>query len=148
MPATSPNAHLASARVNVPANYAIKEATRPESLGRWALGSMDLRPTEKTGVFRGTSLFDCSESLVEIVPNLEQWLVDYRVGPEGARLPVVSIRVFPAESLGGSGEACLVALLAWRGWQVSDERWARTCTTHETEILLLKAQLEASWKRA
>lgn len=136
-------AHIASARIDVSAAFALEKLADPAAIGRWALGSMDLRETDTPGLFRGVSLFDGSETFVEISPRPEIGLVDYRVGGREARLPSVSARVISAEALGGAGESCLVALMAWRCWQVDDARWSRTRESHGAEILLLKAQLEA-----
>ena len=138
-------AHLASIAVNVPAEHALARLSDPEQVGRWALGSMGLVPAGEPGVFRGTSLFDGSDTFVEIEAHSSLGLVDYHVGTEDERSPRVSIRIADGPLAGLGPESCVIALSAWRQAAANDERWARTCTTHETEVLLIKAQLETGY---
>lgn len=96
------------------------------------------------GVFRGCSLFDASEAYVEIRPEPALGLIDFHVGTREVRRPRIFIRITPGPVLGmGAGE-CLVTLHALRAGDAPDANWARTCLTHEAEILLIKAQLETA----
>lgn len=141
------HAHLASARVDAPADFTFAHLADGRRLGRWALGSMDLTPTGEPGLWRGVSLFDGSEAEVEIRPHAALGLIDFHLGPAGARVPRVSIRVTPGPDWGLPAETCLVAMTTWRAGWMDDARWQRTCTTHELEALLFKAQIETDWAK-
>jgi len=137
-------AHQAAARVAVPSGFAFDRLSEAGFVGRWALGSMGLTDVGE-GVFRGHSLFDGSAAFVEIKPEPALGLIDFHVGSQKARRPRIFIRVTPGPVLGmGAGE-CLVTLHALRAVDAPDETWARTCLTHEAEILLIKAQLETAF---
>ncbi|MBC2835747.1 hypothetical protein [Paragemmobacter straminiformis] len=141
-------AHLASVRLDVPFDHAFDCLSDGHRLGRWALGSMDLRPTGEPGLWRGTSLFDGSGAEVEIRPDRRLGLIDFYLGPAGARVPRVSIRVASGPDWGLPETACLVAMTTWRAGWMDDARWQRTCKTHELEVLLFKSQIEQGWKAA
>ena len=136
-------AHMAAALVDVPAGFALDRLTDAGFIGGWALGSMGLQPVGG-GVWRGTSLFDGAESHIEIHPQPALGLIDFAVGSAESRSPRIFLRVTSGPLLGHGADCCLVTLHALRPAQATAERWARTCTTHETEILLIKAQLEAA----
>lgn len=36
-------------------------------------------------------------------------------------------------------------MTTWRADWMDDERWNRTCKTHELEVLLFKSQIETDW---
>jgi len=137
------HAHLASVRIEVPAATAFAALSDGRRLGRWALGSMDLVPADEPGLWTGKSLFDGSVVAVEIRPHPDLGLIDFHLGPAGARVPRVSIRVTPGPDWGLPADSCLVAMTTWRAGWMDDERWARTCKTHELEVLLFKAQIES-----
>jgi hypothetical protein len=135
------DAHLTAILVSVPADFAFARLSDPVFVGGWALGSMGLRPVAP-GVWTGRSLFDGSEAHVEIHPHPSLGLIDFAVGTATHRSPRISLRVTPGEVLGQGAGVCLVALTALRAATCDADRWARTCTVHETEILLIRAQLE------
>jgi hypothetical protein len=137
-------AHQASVCVEAPFEHTFGQLSDGRRLGRWALGSMDLVPVGPN-LWRGTSLFDGSTAEVEIRPVPDLGLIDFYLGPEGRRVPRVSIRVTPGSDWGIGEGKCLVALSTWRAAWMDDDRWHRTCTTHELEVLLFKAQIEAAW---
>ena len=139
------HAHLASVRVDAPAALVFAHLGDGRRLGRWALGSMELKPEVEPGVWRGVSLFDGSEAEVEIRRHADLGLIDYHLGPAGARVPRVSIRVTPGTDWGLPEASCLVAMTTWRADWMDDERWNRTCKTHELEVLLFKSQIETDW---
>lgn len=143
-PASNGEAHLAAATVAVPADFALSRLSEAASVGQWALGSMDLAPTGQPGVWRGRSLFDGSESHVEISAHPDLGLIDYHVGTAEQRSPRIMIRVVPGFVIGLDANQCQVSMIAWRAVGATDATWLRTCTTHETEILLIKAQLESA----
>lgn len=136
-------AHQAATRVAVPAGFALDRLTDAAFVGRWALGSMGLESVD-AGVFKGRSLFDGGEAFVEIRAERALGLIDFHVGTPQLRRPRIFIRVTPGEVLGLPDSECLVTLHALRAADAPDERWARTCITHETEILLIKEQLESA----
>ena len=140
-------AHLASTRVDAPAGFAFAHLSDGRRLGRWALGSMDLTPGDEAGVWHGISLFDRSPATVEIRPQPGLGLIDFHLGPAGARVPRVSIRVTPGPDWGLPEDCCLVAMTTWRAGWMDEERWDRTRRTHELEVLLFKAQIETDWSR-
>lgn len=139
-------AHTASAIVDAPLDFVFSQLSDPVRLGRWTLGSMDYRPSGVEGVHLGTSLFDGSTSLVEIRPHRELGMIDYLVGSLEKRIPRVSIRLVAGAEWGLPEAACIAAMTTWRAAFMTDERWTRTRTTHELEVLLFKEQIEAEWK--
>lgn len=136
--------HTASSHVDAPIAFAYDRCVDPVALGRWTLGSMGFALTSTKGVFRGTSLFDGTETYVEIVPYAELWMVDFLVGTEKEREPRVSIRLSPGALWGFDAESCLFSMTTWRAAWMDDARWGRTCQTHETEALLFKSQTETA----
>lgn len=136
------DAHQAARWVGVPAPTAFRHLSDPAFVGRWALGCLGLAPTETADVFEGQSLFDGSRARVRIVPHEAIGLIDYHVGQGELLRPRIAMRVVAGADIGGPAESCLVALSAWRVPDTPAETWARTCTAHETEILLIKTQLE------
>ena len=135
--------HSAAALVAVPAVEAFDFLADPLRLGEWSLGCMATRPTDTPGTYAGTSLFDGSEGFFAREADSERLLVDYRVGPADAMRPRIMARVTPGPVLGRSPRECVVTLVAWRTADMSDERWARLCATHEVEVHLIKAQIES-----
>jgi len=99
------------------------------------------------GVYRGVSMVDGAEGFIEIRPFPELGLIDFAVGSLTVRIPRIFIRVTTGAALGLGDGACLVALHAMRSAQATPEAWARTCTLHEAEILLIKGQLEAAFAK-
>ncbi|MCL4189616.1 MAG: hypothetical protein KJZ85_18605 [Rhodobacteraceae bacterium] len=138
------HAHSAAVRIDVPAAAAFAALADPVRVGRWALGSAGMEATASPGVWRGRSLFDGAEAFVEIAAHPGLGLIDYHVGGPERRSPRIFIRVAPGPVAGLAEESCLVSMTAWRCAGMSEERWARLCTTHELEVLLLKAQTEAA----
>lgn len=141
------HAHIASALVSVPAGFAFGRLADAAFVGGWSLGSMGLTEVA-AGVYRGVSMFDGSEAHVDIRPQPGLGLIDFGVGTAEVRVPRIFIRVTPGETLGHGAGTCLVTMTALRAADTPDDRWARTCTTHETEILLIKAQLETAYAKA
>ena len=143
----SDQAHIAAALVSVPVDFALVRLADAGFVGGWSLGSMGLTPVAP-GVYRGVSMFDGSAAHVDIRPRSDLGLIDYGVGTVDLRVPRIFIRVTPGPMLGYSEGECLILLIALRMAGSDADRWARTCTTHETEILLIKAQLEAAFAGA
>ena len=139
-------AHMTATLAEVPADFAFRLLSDPAFVGGWSLGSMDLSEVAE-GIYRGTSLFDGSAAHVDIRPVPALGIIDFGVGSLTARTPRIYIRVTPGPDLGHPAECCQIALQALRAAGSPDDRWARTCITHEAEILLIKAQLETAFTR-
>ena len=137
------HAHCATAMVEVAAEAAYAFLVDPAALGRWSLGCMDLVHVG-SGVYRGRSLFDGSEGWLSIDGDPKRLVIDYHVGTLDERLPRICARVVPGPVCGLSASACYVSLLAWRSRSMDASRWQRLCASHEAEIWLIKAQLEAA----
>lgn len=140
-------AHLASSHVEAPSDFTFCHLSDGRKLGRWALGSVDLKPGVKGHVCHGVSLFDESAADAEIRPHPTLDLIDFHFGPNADRRPRVSIRVTPGADWGLNAQTCLVAITTWRDCGMTDDRWQRTCRTHDLEVLLFKAQIETDWGR-
>ena len=140
--------HVASAVIDAPGNVVFDHLADPVRLGRWALGCMDMEPTDDPAVFRGRSLLDGVEAFIEIDAQPAARLIDYHVGSRETRAPRIFIRVAPAALCGLPSTQCAVALTAWRTAEMSTERWRQLCITHEAEILILKAQIEVRFRGA
>lgn len=136
-------AHMAAARVEVPAAFALARLADAAFVGGWSLGSMGLQPLEE-GVFHGRSLFDGTPAHVEIHLSEALGLIDYAVGDAARRSPRIFIRVTAGPVLGLDAGCCVVTLHALRAVTADGGTWIRTCTVHDAEILLIKAQLEAA----
>ena len=134
--------HSISAWLDVSAASAYAFLIDPRALSRWSLGCMDLEDIGG-GVFRGRSLFDGSPGWLSIDADPLRLMVDYHVGTATERQPRIAARVTPGPVCGHSANSCIVTLWAWRSATMSDERWHRLCATHEAEIWLIKAQVEA-----
>ena len=141
------HAHIASALVGVPAEFAFGRLADAAFVGGWSLGSMGLTEVA-AGVYRGVSMFDGSLAHVDIRPQPALGLIDFGVGTAEMRVPRIFIRVTPGPVLGHGAGECLVTMTALRAAGSGAETWARTCSTHETEILLIRAQLEAAFAGA
>lgn len=135
--------HTTAALVSVPAPFAFARLSRADFVGGWSLGSMGLAEVAP-GVFRGTSMFDGSDAHVDIRPHPDLGMIDFGVGTLENRVPRIFVRVTPGPLLGHGEGVCLVSMTALRPASAEAGRWARTCITHEAEILLIKAQLETA----
>jgi hypothetical protein len=134
--------HAATAAVAVPAGTAFAYLADGLKQSEWTLGSWD-RERLGDGLFRGTSLFDGSDTYVRLCPDEESLLIDYWVGPSPEHmLRVNSARIVPGPAIGRPEGTCLVTLLKWRMPSQSDEDWARACVTFDTEIHMIKGRLE------
>ncbi len=113
-------------------------------MSRWILGLWNCRETAP-GLFTGESLFDGGLGWVRVVADCGRGQVDYLVGgtPE-TLVPRIRAGVIDGPLLGHAPGTCLITLEAWRTGDMSEERWARLMHTHETEIELIRAQLEAA----
>lgn len=134
--------HAVSIELNVSANVAFDFLSDPLQLGSWALGCRDVRKNENSNNYSGFSIFSNEKSDFNISASREFLLVDYLLGEPGQFKPRISARIVAADTYAGAEDHCLVTLLAWRGKDMSDDRWHQLCICHETEIFLLKGLLE------
>jgi hypothetical protein len=145
---TSPDlVHTCAAQVNAPARAAFDFLANPEALGRWSLGALRVKETERKGIYTGFSMFDGSQAWLAIDPRPELLLIDYRVGTSDNLIPRIFARVVPGKVVGLSENQCYVSLTAWRTASMNAERWYRLRASHEAEILLIDSQIEALQKR-
>jgi hypothetical protein len=134
--------HGATTVVEVPAEAAFAYLSDGLKQSDWALGSWN---RERIGeqLFRGTSLFDGSETYVRISADPTWLIVDYAVGPTLEQMPRVnSARIVPGPELGYSEGSCVVTLMKWRTPGQTDEQWRRGCVTFDTEIHMIRGRLE------
>ena len=107
----------------------------------WALGCLNRKQIEKN-LFVGHSLLDGAETYIRLYPDFENLLILADVGPDREQLlPRVLIRVIPGNVVNRHPDTCLVSLITWR-WEMSDEQWLKICVSHETEMFIIKSQLE------
>jgi hypothetical protein len=134
--------HGATTVIEVPAETAFAYLSDGLEQSDWALGSWN---REQIGdqLFRGTSLFDGSETFVRITADPTWLIVDYAVGPSLEQMPRVnSARIVPGPELGYPAGTCVVTLIKWRTPGQSDEQWQRGCVTFDTEIHMIRGRLE------
>ncbi|NKB37041.1 MAG: hypothetical protein GKR93_07685 [Gammaproteobacteria bacterium] len=134
-------AHAASIELDVSACVAFDFLSDPMQLGKWALGCRDVR--KKKDDYSGFSIFTGEQSDFNISASRELLLIDYLLGEPGNFRPRISARIVDSATYGAKEGHCLVTLLAWRGKDMTDERWHQLCVCHETEVFLLKGLLEA-----
>jgi hypothetical protein len=147
-PAALPLSHVATALVDAPADAVFDFLADPVALGEWSLGCMRTQPAGLPGIYTGWSLFDGSQAWFEIVADARLLLVDYHVGSMARRTPRIAARVVRGSVCGLSDDQCYATLTAWRPQGMAPERWARLCSAHETEIWLIKEQIEAKRRPA
>ena len=135
-------AHTATALVRAPAALAFAFLADGLALGNWALGCFGTAD-QGDGLFLGHSLFDGRPLLVRIAVDPERLEVTYRLGSDPDRLvPRIGARAEPLRASEADPQACQVSMTAERTPDMTAEHWRRLITTHETEILLIKAQIE------
>ncbi len=132
----------ASAEVLVPAAVAFAYMADGVRMGEWTLGSWNRRRISER-LFVGTSLFDNTETYVEVQQHRDLLLIDYAVGKSPQRLVrCVSTRIVPGELCGRGPESCLVTLMAWRLPDQSDDDWRRVYQSYAVELPMIKGRLE------
>jgi hypothetical protein len=115
-----------------------------ERQGRWALGSWRRRAAGEK-LFVGASVFTGAETWVRIHADRERLTVDYDVAATEASLRFRNAaRVFDGPALGHPPGTAVVTLFTWRLATQSDDAWAQICSTHETEMFLIRALLESN----
>jgi hypothetical protein len=134
--------HTASVEVEVPAAVAFEYMADGIRQGEWTLGSWN-RVALSDNLFKGTSLYDGSETYVRIVPNRDLLIVDYHIGKSAENLrPINSARIIDGPSIGRDEGACIVTLMRWRPGGESDAEAARRSVGFNAEMFMIKGRLE------
>jgi hypothetical protein len=137
-----PLCYTVSVEVDRPSNIVFEYLSNPKKIGRWALGCFDTHPVGKEGLYKGTSLFDGSETWVRIEVDVQRFIIDYCVGDSDHQVPRIFVRIMPGTIYRNDSSRCIVCMTALRTKDMSEPRWHRLCATHDAEILLIKSQLE------
>lgn len=135
--------HCVTELVSVGAQQAFDFLSDPLRVGTWSLGCMHTEATSDPGKYVGTSLFDGQRLQLQLKASRELLLIDYLVGAIQPLRPRISIRIVAAETCDLTPDQCYVSLMAWRSTQMTEPRWRQLCASHEAEIWLIKARLEA-----
>jgi hypothetical protein len=138
--------HCTTALVQADAEAAYHFLADPIALGGWSLGCMHTRPDGDDGLHTGESLFDGGQGWFRITADPDRLAVDYGVGTPQALKWRIAARVVRPEACDLPAGTCYVSLIAWRPSGMAEERWRRLCFAHETEILLIKAQIESGYR--
>ncbi len=144
MPMLDPWCHSASIDVHTLAERAFDYLADGLKQGEWALGSVE-RKALGDNLYVGTSMFGVGQVYVRIQAHPELLTIHYHVGRHPGQLqPRNVIRVVPGPVVGRPAGHCIVTLLTWRAEGTADADWQRTCVSHETEMFIIKARLEAA----
>ena len=87
---------------------------------------------------------------VRIETDPANLMVFYDVGgaPDPARMARrIVARIVPGPTVGMASNSCVVSLIAWRVHGMSDRRWHQLCVSHETEVLMIKHQIETETRQ-
>ena len=134
--------HSSSILVRAEASRTFRLMADGERQGKWALGSWQRRQVgDKT--FVGESVFSGAATFVRIEADPVKMTIDYDVaGTEAGLRFRNAARVFDGPTLGHPAGTSIVTLFTWRLADQSDDAWAQICSTHETEMFLIRALLE------
>ena len=135
--------HSSSIRVQADPQRAFLLMADGERQGRWALGSWKRRAVGAT-TFVGESVFTGAETWVRIHADPVALTIDYEVGSheDGLRFRNAA-RVFDGPALGHREGTAVITLFTWRLATQSEDAWAQICSTHETEMFLIRGLLES-----
>lgn len=134
--------HSAATEAKANWEFSFDYLADPINTGKWALGCFDTQVTGIPALYEGKSLILGSKCWITIKHNKSAGIIDYHVGPEDNLLPRVSVRVLPGTSCGRDADCSLITLQAWRGLDMTTDRWKTLCASHELEILMIKHQIE------
>lgn len=135
--------HCVTELVNVGAQQAFDFLSNPLKVGAWSLGCMHTEAVSEGTGYVGISLFDGQRLRLDVRACRELLLIDYLVGVAEPLRPRIGIRIIAAETCNLQPDQCYVSLMAWRCAQMAEDRWSQLCASHEAEIWLIKARLEA-----
>lgn len=135
--------HTCSVSVDAPALQAFKYMADGIKQGEWTFGSWDRRQVGEQ-LFVGRSMFDDKETYIKIDADEERLVIYYRLGEAPGCLQTRNmVRIVRGPDLGWEDNRSLVTLLAWRSAFMSDDRWKQLCVSHETQMFIIKARIEA-----
>lgn len=134
--------HQATRCVKVETQAAFSFLSDPQCLGQWSLGCFNVEVLDKEQrLLTGHSLFGRGQAYVRIEPLESLGLIRFWVGASAeALIPRILATVVPYDE-----QHCLVSLITYRQPGVEEARWEELMRTHETELDLIKAQLETGF---
>ena len=134
--------HAAARLCTTSLQAALDHLSTASGLSRWNLGMFDTTQ-EPDGLLKGVSLFDGMPTYARAEIDPHKGLVTYCVGADPHVLvPRIQAQVIDGAALGYEAGLVLICLQTWRLKDMDDRRWLRLTTTHETELDLIKAQLD------
>jgi hypothetical protein len=143
MDITDPHCHSCTCEVEASAEEAFRYMSDGLKQGEWTFGSWDRRQVGE-GLFVGTSMFDGKETYIKIETDPGRFMIYYYLGSDPEDLVARNmVRVVPANVVQGEAGKCLVTLLAWRSAFMGDLRWKQLCVSHESQMFIIKARIEA-----
>ena len=143
MDITDPHCHSCSCVVESTAERAFQYMSDGLKQGEWTFGSWNRRQIEEN-LFVGTSMFDNKETFIRIDTDPENFMIYYHLGPDRDSLVARNmVRVLPADVVQGDADKCVVTLMAWRSAFMDDLRWKQLCVSHESQMFIIKARIEA-----
>ena len=134
-----------SIRIAQPAEEVFTFVANPKNLDRWSFGTWQIH-IDETGLVRGTSIKDGSQTYVRIAPHPDELLIDYFVGAEADALqPRIFIRIARGDVFGAPNDACLLMMTALRTTGMDSARWEALKATHAVEVDLIRAAVETGY---
>jgi hypothetical protein len=135
--------HTCSCAVDAPARQAFNYMADGIKQGEWTFGSWDRRQVGDQ-LFVGRSMFDDKETFIRIDADEERLVIYYGIGEDPEHLQMRNMaRIVRGQDLGWEDSRSLVTLLAWRSAFMNDDRWKQLCVSHETQMFIIKARIEA-----
>ena len=134
--------YTVSALIMTDADTIYKYLIDPLLLGKWSLGCFNTSLDQETGLYLGHSLFNGNPSYVRIESKEDEKRIDFYLGKIKPEIPRIVIKVHKGKDLGYPEISGLVTMIAWRTSSMTDYEWERLKKCHDTEILMIKEQIE------
>jgi hypothetical protein len=142
MDISDPFCHTASIEVTRPADMVLDYISDGLKHSDWTLGSLERRD-EGDGLYSGISIFNGNKLYIRLHTDRENRFVIAHVGPSESELqPTNVLRVMPGPMLGLASNTCVVSFMTWRKSAMSADQWRMVCSSHETEMFIIKDRLE------
>ena len=142
MDISDPYCHTSTIAIRCSAGKAFDYLADGVKMGDWTLGSQQ-RQALGNGLFSGVSIFDGRTLYVRLHPDRERLMIYCDVGGDPEQLqPRNLLRIVPGPVVGDGADICLVTLMSWRSVGASDPDWIKLCSSHETEMFIIKDRLE------
>lgn len=127
-----------------PQQRALDHLGTAAGMSRWCLGLFETRDAGG-GLVAGRSLFDGAAGVARIERDDARGTITWWLGADRKALsPRIHAQVVPGPVLGHPQGTVMVSMWAYRPADMDDARWARLIASHEAEIELIRAQLEAA----